>query len=75
MLPAHLPIHQPTYNHTHHLPTKCFISPEMSIGRKGKGEDNSERGIDDQIIQETVSKLLQFRTKETSDKLGNQNQF
>jgi hypothetical protein len=52
-----------------------FISPEMSIGRKGKGEDNSERGIDDQIIQETVSKLLQFRTKETSDKLGNQNQF
>jgi hypothetical protein len=35
----------------------------MSIGRKGKGEDDSERGIDDEIIQETGGKLLQIRNE------------
>jgi hypothetical protein len=42
----------------------------MSIESKGKGEDDCERGIEDQTIQETDSKRIQSKHERDLKQIG-----
>jgi hypothetical protein len=68
-LDTHLIAHLPA-------PHTTLASPEMSMGRKGKGDDDSERGMKDQTIQESESKQFQTIKHERDLKhIGESNHF